>query len=128
MSGFQAGNTYGRKAGVPNRLTKEARALAGRIINDPLYLKNLMERAQKGMLPPAIEMMLWAYTFGKPVESIEVTTHQGNGRDLADLTDEQLAEMAANTAREAALLVQERNNATRDTTDDIPFAPSGTIQ
>ena len=61
----------GRKKGVPNRATAEARAVCAKIVNDPAYRKTLTQRARAGTLAPATEAMLWHYAFGKPKELFE---------------------------------------------------------
>lgn len=66
----------------------KARKLAADILEDPTYQKNLMRRAQAGVLAPAIEMMLWYYLFGKPAEKVNVNV---SSSDLYDLTDNELA-------------------------------------
>lgn len=76
-SGLKRGGP-GRAAGVPNRVTKEAREIAGKLVDDPVYLESLKRRLMRGKLAPAVETMLWHYAKGKPKETIE---HQG-GLDL----------------------------------------------
>ncbi len=61
----------GRKKGVPNRATAEAKAICAAIVDNSTYRKNLMARAMAGELSPAVEAMLWAYAYGKPKELVE---------------------------------------------------------
>ena len=56
----------GRRLGTPNKVTLEAMEAAAEIVDDPIYRRNLLKRARAGDLPPALEMMLWAYAKGKP--------------------------------------------------------------
>jgi len=64
----------GRKAGTPNKATQEVKDLAGSIIRDPVYRKNLIARAKAGVLPPAVEVMLFHYFAGAPPKE---HTHTG---------------------------------------------------
>jgi hypothetical protein len=58
----------GRPKGTLNKVTVEARAAAAQIIDDPIYRQTLLDRAQTGQLPPAIEVLMWHYAKGKPRE------------------------------------------------------------
>lgn len=73
----------GRKKGTPNKVTKEAREAASRIVDDPEYRENLLLRAKAGRLAPAVETMLWHYAKGKPVERVEI-------EDVTQLSDAEL--------------------------------------
>ena len=64
--------TGGRKKGTPNKATADARAACALIVDDPTYRRNLLARAQRGELPPAVETMLWAYAHGKPTQALDV--------------------------------------------------------
>ena len=77
----QSGNPDGRKPGVPNKVTVEAREAASEIVDNPAYRAKLVERALAGKLPPQIEAMLWAYAKGKPKETLELS-----GPDAGPLT------------------------------------------
>ena len=68
---------------------KAALQLASFLIQDSLYRKNLIVRARAGTLPPNIEMMLWHYILGKPVEQINITTDAPQ-RDMSEMTDTEL--------------------------------------
>ena len=67
-----APKTGGRKQGTPNKVTVEVRQAAAEIVDNPQYRKNLLDRALKNELAPAIEAMLWAYAKGKPKEQVDV--------------------------------------------------------
>jgi len=84
----------------------KARRIAARILEDELYLTNLIRRARVGVLAPAMEMMLWYYLFGKPVEKIQVSTTDDS---LIDLTD---AELSARTKElhEITLQMEAKNH------------------
>lgn len=65
-----------KKGGSPGRRkvtaeTKAVKRLAVRLLNDPVYLKNLKERLQTGRLQPGVETLLYYYAHGKPTEIIE---------------------------------------------------------
>jgi hypothetical protein len=61
----------GRKAGVPNAATLEARAVADRLVNDPEYVAELRQRMIEGTAG-SMEPLLWHYRYGKPTEVVEV--------------------------------------------------------
>ena len=65
----------GRFAGVPNKATGEVRAFCQRLVTDPAYRVKFEERWRGGVLPPALEQMVWAYAVGKPQQSFEVVNH-----------------------------------------------------
>jgi len=86
----------------------DAEALAREIVEDIEYKKNLKIRAIAGVLPPAVENMLWAYAYTKPPDRMEISTDRPN---LKDLTPEQLTDrykrvikfaLSEDEAREAA--------------------------
>src|SRR5262245_14599609 len=60
----------GRPKGSKNRATMEAREFCQSVVRDKAYQARLLKRAQQGKLPPAVEVMLWAYAFGKPPDNI----------------------------------------------------------
>lgn len=62
----------GRPKGVPNKVTREAKALAKSIIEDAEYQGRLLRDARRGKLAPPIEAQLWHYAYGKPKEHVAV--------------------------------------------------------
>lgn len=50
---------------------KEARKIARGLLLDPAYQANLAERLNNGRCQPGVEVAVWQYAFGKPVETIE---------------------------------------------------------
>lgn len=87
----------------------EAREFSLRIINDPDYRANLLERARKGNLQPQIEQLLYYYAFGKPVDNIAVEVSE-NPQDMSSMTTEQLQEklnMLATVLKSADALSEE---------------------
>jgi hypothetical protein len=63
----------GRKKGSRNKRSKPVEDIARGIIEDPVYLTNLKDRALAGTLPPMIEALMFHYLFGKPQEKLEVS-------------------------------------------------------
>ena len=102
-SGLKRGGSPGRPKGVPNKATAEAKEACALIVDDEVYRQNLLARALKGKLAPAVEVMLWYYAKGKPKETIE---HQGQigvltPEAVAKLSDKELAARALALAKRA---------------------------
>lgn len=125
-----------RTPGAIGYKTREARANAREIIEDVAYKENLKLRAVKGTLHPVVEQMLWHYAYGKPKDRVEVQTSASTtGRDYHEMSESELAALAAQTALEAARLAEEAE-ATDAAVRDIPSfdhpvhgqKPGGTIQ
>jgi hypothetical protein len=55
----------GRRAGVPNKTTGEARAKARGLLDDPAYWKSLKRRLIRGEAP-RIELLIWEWRYGRP--------------------------------------------------------------
>lgn len=87
--------TGGRQAGTPNKGTAQkrldAKAASGEVLEDPAYRRNFRKRARQGKLAPAVEAMLWAYYYGRPVERQEV----GKPGDFRDPSTMSKAEIDA---------------------------------
>lgn len=67
----QSGNPAGRKPG-PNKVTKEIRALARDILEQPDALAKLRKQAREGKLHPSIHVTLMHYAYGVPKQKLEV--------------------------------------------------------
>lgn len=90
---------YGRPSGnesVPSPRGKRiprglvlAKQRCRKILEDPAYEKQLRDRALAGSLPPALEIMLHHYAYGKPIEKIEILD-ENETQDYSGLTVEQL--------------------------------------
>ena len=65
----------GRKKGVPNKISKEAKGICVDMLTDPEYIRSLARRLHGGTLAPGMETMVWYYGFGKPIERIK---HSGD--------------------------------------------------
>jgi hypothetical protein len=70
---IEAGRAGGKLGGRPKKGSRQAVArLCQRMVSDPAYQKQLVERLRSGRLSPVMESALWAYAYGRPVESIDV--------------------------------------------------------
>lgn len=79
----------------------EASRFARDLLNSEEYRSSLRERIKNKTLSPAVEVMLWHYGYGKPPETVEITSHVG---DISQMTPDQqrdLAEQAVQMLREA---------------------------
>ena len=85
-----------RNSGKMGKRTTEAKRLAAEILENPAYIKSLQDRACAGTLPPAIEVMLWHYRYGKPVSKVEVGVP--GDFEMTELSDADLAKRAASIA------------------------------
>lgn len=97
--GSPGGPKSGRKR-IPEGL-RLAREKAKTILEDPAYNASLLSRARSGTLPHAVEVLLWHYAYGKPIEKIELTDETEN-IDLTQFSLDQLRERA-DSVRAAAL-------------------------
>jgi hypothetical protein len=90
----------------------EARLFALRVVRDPLYQENVLSRARQGNLPPAVETRLMEYAWGKPTETIEISSQSD---DLSSLPTGMLLEKARSLAiRVAALEIEESASLSED--------------
>lgn len=103
--GSEPANKGRRGRGRDKRKT-EASNLAMNIVSSPEYLKNLRKRANAGIIAPAIEVMLWYYAYGKPVERSEIFVTD-DAQDYSDMSTAELAQRASQLAQVALLLVEE---------------------
>lgn len=87
----QSGNPAGRRPGIPNRATLEAKAFFAHLLTDEVYTKNLLKRLRDGTCAPAVETMAFYFVCGKPKERIEF----GADKTLADLVKEAVLLRAA---------------------------------
>lgn len=70
----------------------KARSQALCYLESPEYQKSLADRIKNGTLPPAIEVMLWYYAYGKPVDNVALHSTSGAGLDVQDVPIEALRE------------------------------------
>jgi hypothetical protein len=78
----------------PPRKKFELRKAASEVIDDPRYQQCLLQALRTRTLRPAVEVMLWAYAYGKPIEHIEHTGTASLEDELRALTPDQLYERA----------------------------------
>ncbi len=62
--------------GAINRITQDIRGLAQRMISEPGYVDALNRRMKKGTAG-AIELLIWHYAYGKPVETTRLIGSTG---------------------------------------------------
>jgi hypothetical protein len=67
-----SGNPRGKRKGVPNKVTREAKALAKSIVEDAEVQAKLLSQARLGKLAPPVMAMLFHYAYGKPKETVAV--------------------------------------------------------
>jgi len=89
---------------------REAAEFSRRIIYDPRYQANLLERARNGQLSPQMEGLLFYYVFGKPTEKVEITAPE-LAKPLQNLSEEQLAQRTVELMERIRQLAQEARDA-----------------
>lgn len=98
----------------------EARKFARSIIEDPEYKRILIARANAGHLAPQVEVMLYHYAYGKPIEVIESRTTIEDLRNkkvdelISELDETRTKLLAAVEAREHAREMLKQINEARD--------------
>ena len=65
-----SGNPRGRPKGAQNKATREVKALAQGILEDPVVQATLLNQAQRAKLAPAMMSLLFHYAYGKPKETV----------------------------------------------------------
>ena len=74
--GLRRGGSPGRPKGVQNKVTREVREFAQRILQHPKGQAKLLEQYQRGCLPPPILIMLFHYVYGPPKKTVQLEGHQ----------------------------------------------------
>lgn len=72
----------GRKKGVPNTATIEARVFCRRLVADPVYVGRFSRAFVARRLHRQLEAMVWAYAFGRPSHVIDVEMHGATLEEL----------------------------------------------
>jgi hypothetical protein len=96
---------YSLKGGATALTRGEGQAFARSILNSQAYRDDLKLRASQGKLAPAVEVMLWHYGYGKPVEQVNINVTPGT-EDLASLPIDELHRRALELERYLAEAVQ----------------------
>ena len=105
----------GRPKGATNVASREIKDVARRLLEDAAYQARLVTRLRAGKAPH-VEVLLFHYAFGRPVERHEVTTAIG---DFSRLTDDEL--MAQFEATVKSLRAERRVQVEKE-----PLSPSAT--
>ena len=74
LAGLKKGgrqNGFGRRKGVPDRASAEAKRQIMRFLTDPYYEENLMGRIMEGN-SPIMEKYMWEFCVGKPTATLEL--------------------------------------------------------
>jgi hypothetical protein len=75
--------------------------MAAKLVDDEAYRKNLIVRLRAGLCAPALEVLLWQFAYGKPLD--EIVIH--DDRSFKDMSLEQIHARLRAIADEAASLV-----------------------
>ena len=75
----------------------EAREFALEVLRSTYYRESIRRRAALGLLPPAIESLLWHYAYGKPVERVELTAPGQIEDQMAEMSTDELRALAEET-------------------------------
>ena len=77
----------GRKAGTPNKGSREARGAARRLLDDTEYQRSLRKRLIRGEAPRS-ELHLWEVAYGKPgIEPDDAPEGAGPTADLVQILE-----------------------------------------
>jgi phage FluMu protein gp41 len=80
----QSGNPRGRAPGTRNKVTRDAREAAQRIVDDPEYREALRARMIDGSAGP-MEALMWFYAKGKPSVNNPLAPNQVERLSTVDL-------------------------------------------
>jgi len=96
---WPAADDQQRQPTASSRLS--ARAFFRQFLASPEYRQGLLDRVRLGTLPPALEVLMYHYAYGKPTEHVEVkdTTER-----LEDLSLEELEKRVLHLAELARQL------------------------
>lgn len=77
--------------GVTNFTRHQGQTFARQLLTSQTYRDELQKKIASGTLPPAVEIMLWAYAYGKPPEHIHLSV---SPEDLSALSVSELLQRA----------------------------------
>lgn len=92
---------FGGGASAQQFAKTEASRFARDLLNSEDYRSSLRERIKNKTLSPAVEVMLWHYGYGKPPETVEITSGLGDLSQMSQDQQRELAEQAVQMLREA---------------------------
>jgi hypothetical protein len=81
-----------RPKGSLNKSTHEARDFCRLILESEAYRLSLVRRLANDTLPPALEVLIWHYRYGRPKEQVDIAFNAF--ADLEDMTPAELEERA----------------------------------
>ena len=84
----QSGNPRGRRPGTLTRKTIEVRDICNALVDDPEYRESLRRRMIEGNAG-SMEVLVWHYAKGKPVDRIEA----GTPGAFSNIPDSELKEL-----------------------------------
>lgn len=88
---------YSLQGGATALTRGEAQSFARGLLNSQKYRDDLKDRLENRKLAPALEIMLWHYAFGKPVENINLSVVE---EDLSTLSIDELREKMDGLAKQ----------------------------
>lgn len=97
----------------PHAFTRRGREFAQRLVESEQYRKWLHDRIANQTLDASLERMLWAYAYGKPKETIELSTR------AAGLADAPVDVLHAHAEKLAVLLIRLKSATTKDEADAL---------
>jgi hypothetical protein len=69
---LKRGGSPGRPRGRQNQATRDGKAFAAFVLEDPKVQARMLHDARRGKLAPAVLCMLFHYAYGKPKENVEL--------------------------------------------------------
>jgi hypothetical protein len=96
----------GRKKGVPNKASLEAKEFCRRLVQDPAYVEKFERAFRERRLSIPLEQMVWAYAYGRPMQAVELSARPSTLEDI-------VCGMTAGTPRGGSTTADAR------TTDDL---------
>lgn len=79
----------GRPPGRVNDATLRVRNFCRAVCEDPLYQRDIIDRARTGRLG-SMEAVIWAYGYGRPRETVDLNVGRQEQEDLSSLSAEEL--------------------------------------